>query len=93
MTYELGFLEPALKEWKKLDSTVRAQFKARLLERLEAPRIPSAKLHGHPDRYKIKLKSAGYRLIYEVRDKQVTVIVVAVGKRERDAVYLAAAKR
>ena len=93
MTYDLGFLEPALKEWKKLDSTVRAQFKARLLERLEAPRIPSAKLHGHPDRYKIKLKSAGYRLVYEVRDKQVTVIVVTVGKRERDAVYLAATKR
>lgn len=93
MTYELGFLEPALKEWKKLDSTVRAQFRARLLERLEAPRIPSAKLHGHSDRYKIKLKSAGYRLVYEVRDKQVTVIVVAVGKRERDAVYLAAAKQ
>lgn len=93
MTYEVGFLELALKEWKKLDATVREQFKARLIERLEAPRVPSAKLHGHPDRYKIKLKSVGYRLVYEVRDKHITVIVVAVGKRERDAVYLAAAKR
>jgi len=93
MTYELGFLEPALKEWRKLDATVRQQFKARLLERLDVPRVPSAKLHGHPDRYKIKLKSVGYRLVYEVRDKHVTVIVVAVGKRECDAVYLAAAKR
>lgn len=93
MTYELAFLEPALKEWKKLDATVREQFKARLVDRLASPRVPSAKLHGHPDRYKIKLKSIVYRLVYEVRDRQITVVVVTVGKRERDAVYLAAAKR
>lgn len=93
MTFELAFLEPALREWKKLDRTVRDQFKSRLAERLENPRIPSAKLHGHPDRYKIKLRSAGYRLVYEVRDTEVIVLVVAVGRRERDAVYLAAMKR
>lgn len=93
MTFELAFLEPALREWKKLDRTVRDQFKARLAERLENPRIPSAKLHGHPDRYKIKLRSVGYRLVYEVRDEEVVVLVVAVGRRERDAVYLAAMKR
>ncbi|RQS12974.1 type II toxin-antitoxin system RelE/ParE family toxin [Burkholderia sp. Bp9002] len=93
MTFELAFLEPALREWKKLDRAVRDQFKSRLAERLENPRIPSAKLHGHPDRYKIKLRSAGYRLVYEVRDTEVIVLVVAVGRRERDAVYLAAMKR
>ncbi|WP_321805997.1 type II toxin-antitoxin system RelE/ParE family toxin [Burkholderia sp. BCC1993] len=93
MTFELAFLEPALKEWKKLDRTVRDQFKARIAERLENPRIPSAKPHGHPDRYKIKLRSVGYRLVYEVREAEVVVLVVAVGRRERDAVYLAAMKR
>lgn len=93
MTYELGFLEIALKEWKKLDRVVREQFKAKLLERLEHPRVPAAKLHGHPDRYKIKLKSLGYRLVYEVQDKQLRGIVVAVGRRDREAVYLAAAMR
>ncbi|KWK69502.1 addiction module antitoxin [Burkholderia ubonensis] len=93
MTFELAFLEPALREWKRLDRTVRDQFKSKLAERLENPRIPSAKLPGHPDRYKIKLRSAGYRLVYEVRDAEVIVLVVAVGRRERDAVYLAAMKR
>ncbi|KVG68892.1 type II toxin-antitoxin system RelE family toxin [Burkholderia ubonensis] len=93
MTFELAFLEPALREWKRLDRTIRDQFKSKLAERLENPRIPSAKLHGHPDRYKIKLRSAGYRLVYEVRDTEVIVLVVAVGRRERDAVYLAAMKR
>ncbi|MFL6667275.1 MAG: type II toxin-antitoxin system RelE family toxin [Burkholderia ambifaria] len=93
MTFELAFLEPALKEWKKLDRTIRDQFKSRLAERLENPRIASAKLHGHPDRYKIKLRSVGYRLVYEVRDTEVIVLVVAVGRRDRDTVYLAAMKR
>jgi mRNA-degrading endonuclease RelE of RelBE toxin-antitoxin system len=53
MTYELGFLDEALKEWRAL----------------------------------------GYRLVYKVHDRQLIVVVVAVGKRERNAVYIAADKR
>ena len=93
MNYELGFLEEALREWKKLNASLREQFKTKLAERLKNPRVPAAKLSGHSDRYKIKLRSAGYRLVYEVRDRLLIVIVVAVGKRERNAVYKAAAKR
>ena len=93
MTYELAFLEDALKEWRKLDSNSREQFKTKLRERLESPRLPSAKLSGAKDRYKIKLRSVGYRLVYEVRDNELLVVVVAVGKRERRAVYKVAAKR
>jgi mRNA interferase RelE/StbE len=93
MTYELGFLEDALKEWRKLDNAIKTQFKKKLAERLECPRVPSAKLAGHPDRYKIKLRSLGYRLVYEVRDIQLIIVVVAVGKRERNAVYKAAEVR
>ena len=93
MSFELGFLEEALKEWSKIDSNTREQFKTKLAERLTNPRVPSAKLSGHKDRYKIKLRSAGYRLVYEVRDRELIVIVVAIGKRERNAVYKAAAKR
>jgi mRNA interferase RelE/StbE len=62
-------------------------------ERLRDPRVPASRLSGHTDRYKIKLKSSGYRLVYEVRDAEVVVVVVAIGKRERNAVYAAAAKR
>jgi mRNA interferase RelE/StbE len=92
-TFELGFLDEALKEWAKVDGTTREQFKTKLAERLIAPRVPSAKLSGSKDRYKIKLRGIGYRLVYEVRDREVIVVVVAVGKRERNAVYRAAAKR
>ena len=69
------------------------QFKKKLAERLQHPRVPASRLAGHQDRYKIKLRSVGYRLVYEVRDAVLLVIVVAVGKRERNAVYRVAAKR
>ena len=37
--------------------------------------------------------AAGYRLVYEVKDRELLVLVVAVGKRERSEVYKSAAKR
>ena len=93
MTYRLLFKTEAKKEWDKLDSAIRAQFKKKLAERLAVPRFESARLSGLRDCYKIKLRSAGYRLVYQVRDEEVVVSVVAVGKRERNAVYKAAVKR
>ena len=93
MKYELEFLASALKEWKRLDANTREQFRKKLRERCENPRIPSAKLHDAKDRYKIKLKSAGYRLVYEVENDRLIVLVVAIGKRERSEVYAAARKR
>ena len=93
MTYNLEFLPSALKEWHKLDPRTREQFSRKLTERLQVPRVPAARLHGAPDRYKIKLRSAGCRLVYEVRDQKLVVVVNAVGRRERNAVYKAAASR
>ncbi|KVE45482.1 type II toxin-antitoxin system RelE family toxin [Burkholderia sp. BDU5] len=93
-TYELKFVVDALKEWEKLDKTVREQFKKKLAERLENPRVPSAKLNGDLDNcYKIKLLAFGYRLVYHVDDTVITVTVISVGKRERSAVYAAAVAR
>ena len=93
MTYELAFLDEALKEWRKLDNATRGQFKARLAERLHNPKIASARLHGAKQRYKIKLRNAGYRLVYQVKDRELLVLVVAAGKRERNEVHKAADRR
>lgn len=93
MPYRLEFLPSARKEWDKLGSTVRAQFVKKMRERLITPRVPAAALHGMPDHYKIKLASAGYRLVYRVADNVLTVTVVAVGKRERGEAYEAARRR
>lgn len=53
MTYKLAFNESALKEWKKLGHTIQEQFKKKLRERLENPRVPASQLHGRKDQYKM----------------------------------------
>ncbi|ETK24542.1 type II toxin-antitoxin system RelE/ParE family toxin [Pseudomonas sp. FH1] len=93
MTYELDFDARALKEWHKLGDTVRQQFKKNLAAVLINPRIEASRLYSLPDCYKIKLRSSGYRLVYQVIDQEITVFVVAVDKREREEVYRKAADR
>ena len=52
MSYELEFLPSALKEWQKLDNSVKAQFKKKLAERLENPKVAKDKLRGYENIYK-----------------------------------------
>ncbi len=91
--YRLVFKEEAKKEWDNLDSTVRTIFAKKLKERIWNPRVESSRLSGMKDCYKIKLNRAGFRLVYQVRDKELIVSVVAVGKREKNLVYKIAKKR
>lgn len=65
----------------------------KLKERPENPRVPASQLHGRKDQYKIKLRGAGYRLVYRVEDDIVTVTVIGVGKRENDDIYNATLNR
>lgn len=93
MTYKLKFIPTALKEWKKLDPYLQSQFKKKLKERLDEPHVRSCRLSGFENHYKIKLRASGYRLVYEVIDEEICVLVIAVGKRERNLVYKKARKR
>ncbi|BDF94872.1 type II toxin-antitoxin system RelE/ParE family toxin [Pseudoalteromonas sp. KAN5] len=93
MTYKLKFLPAAQKEWNKLAPPIKSQFKKKLIERLENPHVPASKLRGFDSVYKIKLRTAGYRLAYEVIDDEVVVYVLAIGKRDKDAVYKKLMKR
>ena len=77
----------------KLGDTVRQQLKKKLAEVLLNPRIEANRLHSLPDCYKIKLRSSGYRLVYQVLDHEVVVFVVAVDRREREQAYRKAAER
>ena len=62
MSYELEFLPSALKEWQKLDNSIKVQFKK-------------------------KLSDVGYCLAYQVKDSEIVVLVLVVGKRENNEVY------
>lgn len=87
MTFKLKFVLQAQKEWRKLAPNIKAQFVKKLAERLESPHVPASRLSGYSNTYKIKLRSVGYRLVYEVIDEHIVVYVLAVGKRENNEVY------
>jgi len=93
MSYKLKFLPTALKEWKKIDNTIQSQLKKKLKERLKSPHVQNSQLRGFENHYKIKLRASGYRLVYEVIENEICVLVIAVGKRNKNEVYKQAKKR
>ena len=93
MNYKLKFLPTALKEWKKLDNTVQNQFKKKIKERLANPYVQSSQLFGLENHFKIKLKSSGYRLVYEVIETELYILVIAISKRSKNIVYKKAKNR
>ena len=94
MTYSLEFHEDALKEWNDLDGSIKSQFRKQLEKRMENPHVPSARLSNDlGDCYKIKLQKIGYRLVYEVIDRRLVIIVLSVGRRDRLQAYTKASTR
>ena len=87
MSYKLNFISASKKEWDKLDDTIKIQFKKKIEQRLETPRIQKDKLSGYSNIYKIKLKQLGYRLAYEVKDDKLIILVLSIGKRENSDIY------
>lgn len=85
MTYELEFAKAALKKFDKLNPQIAEQFIRKLEAILKNPKIPKNKLKGSVDLYKIKLRSAGYRLVYQVIDDRVVILVLDVDRR--DTIY------
>ena len=81
------------KELVKLDKVLQIQLLKKLKCRLLFPKVPAARLRNMPNCYKIKLRASGVRLVYEVIDNRLIVLVLGVGRRDDNAVYIAAKKR
>jgi mRNA interferase RelE/StbE len=56
--------------------------------------VPAAKLSNDlNDCYKIKLQKIGYRLVYEVIDTGLVILVLSVGRGDGLNAYIKASKR
>lgn len=94
MTYSIKVHEDFERDLKKLDQSIQDQLHKKLLKIIENPHIPKNRLHGDLSTcYKIKLLKAGVRLIYQVIDDEVVILLVTVGKRADLEVYDEAVKR
>lgn len=59
-----------------------------LEKRRSNPRIPGTEVRGSKSSlYRLKLLREGLRLIYEVDDENKLIIVIAIGKRDKDEIY------
>ncbi|WEV50179.1 type II toxin-antitoxin system RelE/ParE family toxin (plasmid) [Acinetobacter sp. ESL0695] len=94
MTYKLLRHKDFASEWENLPSAIRDQLKKKLSKIIQQPHVPKNILRGDlAGCYKIKLLKAGVRLVYQVRDDQVIILLITVGKRADNIVYNEAKKR
>ncbi|MGX2951084.1 type II toxin-antitoxin system RelE family toxin [Ursidibacter sp. B-7004-1] len=94
MAYSIKVHDDFVEELNKLDATIKAQLRKKLDKVVENPHIPKNRLAGDLHNcYKIKLKRAGVRLVYQVNDNEIYILLLTVGKRADNEVYNTALKR
>jgi mRNA interferase RelE/StbE len=92
--YKVLLTKESLKEWNKIDHSIQRLFQRKLSSIVLNPVVVNNRLRGKLSNcYKIKLKRAGYRLVYEVRCQTIVLIVWAVDKRDDEKVYDSAISR
>jgi mRNA interferase RelE/StbE len=89
--YRVLFRPCAKKRFDRLDPAIQQQIAKKLEQRRRNPRVPGDALSHMRDCYRIKLRAKGIRLVYQVRDAKLILLVLAVGSREREEAYVEAA--
>lgn len=80
MTYAIEVAPPAVRQMRKLDPPARRRVQAAVELLAADPRPAGAtKLAGGSGEWRVR--TGDYRVIYEIRDQVLVVLVVAVGHR------------
>jgi mRNA interferase RelE/StbE len=94
VTHGIEFHPAAFKEWNRLDNAIKRRLGMKLESRVANPRNAKDALAGSlAGCFKIKDSVSGYRLIYEVLDDVMIVMVLSVGQREKLKASVVAARR
>lgn len=82
--YELHFLSSAKKEFAKLDLVAQKIIKEKLLILVEDPNTLKNNIKALKGEYKgkFRLRIGEYRVVFQVKDKELIIIVVRVGHRK-----------
>ena len=82
MEYRIQFLPAASKQFKGFPSRVQVRLRTRIDALAEDPRPPGCvKLSGERGIYRIRV--GDYRVLYQVKDDEVVIIVVRVAQRKK----------
>ena len=97
MGYRVEFLPEAAREFEALDGSLK-KLAARQIEKLvERPELGESlgnkmgiDLTGYR---KVYFGKKGYRIVYEIQQQRLIVLIVGIGKRERAEIYREVARR
>jgi mRNA interferase RelE/StbE len=80
MTYRIEFVNQAAKQFRTLPVQIQEQLKTKIDALSTNPRSYGVtKLAGEDDLYRIR--SGDYRIIYNIQDRQLLILVVKIGHR------------
>lgn len=80
MLYTVKFTHHAARSFRKLSRDVQTRLSPSIESLKDNPRPPgSEKLKGSDDAYRIRV--GDYRILYEVRDKELIVYIIETGRR------------
>ena len=88
MTYSIKVHDDFKKDLEKISQPIQDQLYKKLKKVQQNPHIPKNRLNGELSScYKIKLLKGGIRLVYQVIDDELVILLVTVGKRADSEVY------
>lgn len=80
MVYQIEFRPSAYREFKKLNPDIQERIAQRIDSLARNPHPPNLeKLSGQRNRY--RLRTGDYRIVYEIRDDRLIVLVVRIAHR------------
>ncbi len=80
MTYEVEITPAAKRQIKKLTKSIQQLIVERLEELVDNPRPPGViKMEAEENLYRVRV--GDYRIIYEIQDSVLLIVVVKVGHR------------
>ncbi len=95
--YNLKFYEEAEKDLSKLNNSVKILFAKKLTQIINNPEI--GKDLGHKNNLnlsglkKVYFDNKRYRIVYEIKNKEIIIHIIAIGKRDNMKVYKEASQR
>lgn len=82
MAYLITFEPLALRQLGKLDKSIRTRLKPKIYALANQPRPPGVKkLRGYEQTYRLRV--GDYRVVYEIHDDKLVILVVEVGPRDK----------
>lgn len=94
MTYTIKVHDDFVEDLKNIPKAVQGRLKKKLEKIIENPHIAKNRLRGDLHNcYKIKLLADGVRAVYQVNDNEICILLLTVGRRKDNEVYITAQER